>query len=369
MKSIVYVHLHNDYTGSTRVLSKVIKKNEEKFHAIHIITNSSTGGFLSDIDATYHLIKFDQHRNKYIRTLKLLWIQLIIFLKLLKIRKSRRQFDIYTNTLLPFGATLFGKLFKQKTIVHIHETSIRPKLLEKIILLLVNYSVTKAIYVSKTCYNSLPLHKPTLEIKYNSLSENFMQMATLYKQQGIVPKHILMISSLNKHKGIYTFIELAKKCPQYTFELVISAAPQSINKEFSNLNIPKNLNIYSAQSNIHPFYARAAILLNLSNPDKWVESFGMTILEASFYGVPSIAPPIGGPTELIVNSHDGFLVHPKNQEKIIFTVAKLMNDRSLYQSMSENAYKKALTFIKPIFHNMENLYAVDKNKNQTIIKP
>ena len=49
-------------------------------------------------------------------------------------------------------------------------------------------------------------------------------------------------------------------------------------------------------------------MLNLSNPFLCVETFGMTILEAMAYGVPSIAPNIGGPIELIEDGYNGFCV-------------------------------------------------------------
>lgn len=64
--------------------------------------------------------------------------------------------------------------------------------------------------------------------------------------------------------------------------------------------------------NTHPFYQEASIILNLSDVNLWVETFGLTILEGMAYQLPAIVPPVGGVIELVEENKNGFLIDSKD---------------------------------------------------------
>ena len=58
-----------------------------------------------------------------------------------------------------------------------------------------------------------------------------------------------------------------------------------------------NLQIISRRNDVTPFYNEASIVLNLSDKQRFVETFGLTALEAMSAGLPVIVPTEGGIAE------------------------------------------------------------------------
>ena len=77
-------------------------------------------------------------------------------------------------------------------------------------------------------------------------------------------------------------------------------------------------------------------MLNLSNPFVWVETFGMTILEAMAYGVPSIVPNVGGPIELIEDGYNGFCVDVTDAKVVVEKIKEVLESDN-YMRFADNA--------------------------------
>ena len=108
--------------------------------------------------------------------------------------------------------------------------------------------------------------------------------------------------------------------------------------------MPVNLDVLPTQKNVHPLYSSSHLVLNLSHPEQWIETFGMTILEGMYYGLPSIAPPVGGPAEIIKNEQNGFLIDQRNLEDIADQIQELAKNKKLYRRMSHNALQEVTQF-------------------------
>lgn len=345
MKKIICVHLYNDFSGSPLVLSTAIKGLVKNGHDVTLFTSDSEG-FLSDLPVKKVNIPYSFHSNKLIRLFLLLFNQWLVFCKILKYRKDKEVL-IYINTLLPFGAALAGKLIGKKIIYHIHETSIRPLILKSFLKWVVSITATQAIYVSKYLMETEEIQGPESVVIHNALSNRFTEKANLNIQQAKEkrgPFTILMLCSLKKYKGVDEFVELAKSLPTYHFELVLNTEVTAINTYFDHLILPPNLVVHPKQNDVHPFYQRANLVLNLSNPKAWIETFGMTLLEAMTYGLPVIAPPVGGPTEIVKNGANGFSITAQKLPKIIKTITSLAQDQSYYLELSLNALQTAKSF-------------------------
>lgn len=97
------------------------------------------------------------------------------------------------------------------------------------------------------------------------------------------------------------------------------------------------------------FYARADIVLNLSRPDQWGQAFGMTLLETMTFGGPVIAPPAGGPVELMDDGREGFLIDSRNGDALAQKVLQLADDGPLCLKMSAAARIRATRFSPAAF--------------------
>ena len=118
MKRIVFFHLYNDFSGSPKVLSLVIRNMVEKGYDVELFT-SKTDGFLSDLKGvTYHKYTYSWSKNKFRTILFLLYAQIFLFISSFRYIFSRDTV-FYINTICPIGAVLGGWLCRIKTIYHI----------------------------------------------------------------------------------------------------------------------------------------------------------------------------------------------------------------------------------------------------------
>lgn len=90
---------------------------------------------------------------------------------------------------------------------------------------------------------------------------------------------------------------------------------------------------------IEPYLACADLFLLPSEH----ESFGLSALEAMFYGVPVIASNAGGLPELVTDGTTGFLSPVGDVDAMAKNCLRLLKDTSLYTAFSEAASKRAET--------------------------
>jgi glycosyltransferase involved in cell wall biosynthesis len=260
---------------------------------------------------------------------------------------------VYINTILPFSAAFAGALLRKKIIYHIHEVYIHPNIVQKIMRFMAEQYADRIFTVSR--YVSINIKRASTVV-YNALSEEFERDAKKLLEGKSIEKYkyfkknVLMVSSLKKYKGVDVFVSLARKCPQYSFSLVVSSPEDDIRNYFSCTPLSNNLIIIPQKRNLLSYYLDASIVLNLSIPDLWIETFGMTLLEGMQFGTPCIAPDFGGPKEIILNGKNGFLIDPYDEDAIIMAMNTILDSEAQYITFFENALDSGKRF--SIDHSM-----------------
>lgn len=344
---IIFFHLLNDFSGSPKVLRDVIVELD-KHHEIQLFVGGDNVGFLSGFVNRTKNYYYRRSNNKILTLINYLFSQFLLFLVVFKYRKQKPI--IYINTILPFGAAIAGKFIGAEVIYHIHESSIRPILLDKFLRLIVKLTADKAIFVSKYLANEFSLKSTVNKIIYNALDANFENKARNFKYaecQNNNQFNILMVCSLKTYKGIEQFLSLAKRFindETVKFDLVLNASDSEIDSYFKGVGFSSNINIHSCQTDLHSFYSKASLVMNLSLVDQWVETFGLTLLEAMSYGIPVIAPPIGGPSELVDDGDTGFLISSYDIDLLEDKIKYIKNNNSYRMFLSNNAKIKARKF-------------------------
>lgn len=348
---IAAVHLLDDYSGSPRVFSQSLMVLREEGNDIDVFTGGRSKGFISD---EFDNIKsFSYCRTKY-KLLTLIYYILSQFILFFYLSINRKKYDlIYVNTLLPFGAAIAGKLFKIKVVYHLHEVSISPKILHSILCYFVRVSSYKVIYVSKDLEERLNLSVP-YSIIYNCLSEKYeingqKNLYTPINQFGKF--NILMVCSLKSYKGVYEFITLADMLidnNNISFTLVLNAESTELDA-FLNRPLPTNMSVYFKVKELGLIYADASVVLNLSRIDEWVETFGLTILEAIAFGIPVIVPPVGGPIEIIENGKQGYFISSTEIVEIKNKLEYLYSESSECEKLSLACKQRSLFFSNKSF--------------------
>lgn len=342
---IVFFHLLNDYSGSPRVLSQVIQSFLNKGYEVDIYTSANgKKGFLSDIaGANYFYFKYQWSPIKLLTLFFFFWSQLVLFFKLMRYRKQNVIF--YINTVLPIGAAWAGKRLHQKVVYHIHETSIKPPAFKNLLFSITEKTAHKAIYVSNFLLDTEPIAGVTSKVIYNALADDFIQISQKHQHnQPPTPFTVLMLSSLKEYKGVKEFTQLASLLPDIHFDLVINSTQAEIDVFFTNTSLPSNLALYPSQSNVHPFYQKASLVVNLSHPLKWVETFGLTALEAMSYGIPVIVPTVGGIAEIVEEDISGYKIDVRNMDSLKKIILQISLDTSLYKRLSLGAINNASKF-------------------------
>ncbi len=343
MEKIVFAHLYNDYSGSPLVLSTVIKGFLQRGTPVELMTSASEG-FLSELELPRKHNAYRFHQHQFLRLLAFLFCQIRMFFQAFQYRDEQVVF--YVNTLLPFGVALAAKLMNKKVVYHLHETSVRPIILKRFLKWVASITATELIYVSDFLRKAESIKGVTGNVVHNALSKAFLEQASSFQKQQREQQDflVLMICSLKAYKGVNEFVALAKQLPQLQFEMVLNATQAEIDHFFEGTVLSANLSLFPKQANVHPFYQRASLVLNLSHPQRWVETFGMTLLEGMAYGIPAISPPVGGPVELIHSGKNGYQIDQRALPEIVKSITQLATDKALYQRFSQQAKIKAAAF-------------------------
>ena len=346
---IVFVHLLNDRSGSPRVLASTILALTDSQNELQLFIGSGGSGILDD--SKVRTTRYWYRRTPYrILTLVTFFIsQISLLFSLFRAKDIAKDALIYVNTLLPFGAALFGWITGRHVIYHLHEISISPRLLQNFLKSIARLTAKKLIYVSNYHKAHLPIQGIDSCVICNSIDNSILEQARKhhyeYRRGGLF--NVLMLASLRDYKGVPEFVALASRLSirnDMKFHLVVNDDNDAIHRYFRSTTLPSNLRVHPKTSNPGSFYTQSSLVLNLSPPDQCIETFGLTLLEAMAFGIPVIAPPIGGPVEFIDDGVEGYLVDSRNHERLDELILLLAEDGELCERLSSAGRCRAKKF-------------------------
>ncbi len=346
---IVFIHLLNDRSGSPRVLASTILTLTDSDNKSQLFIGSDGSGILDEIKV--RTTRYWYRRTPY-RILTLFTFfasQFSLLSSLFRSKNIDKDAVIYVNTLLPFGAALFGWMTRRSVIYHLHEISISPRLFQHFLKSIARLTAKKLIYVSNYHKAHLPIQGIDSCVVYNSIDDSILEQAGKhlyeYRRSGFF--NVLMLASLRDYKGVPEFVALAtrlSKRDDIRFDLVVNDDNNAIQRYFRSTTLPSNLRVHPKTSNPGTFYAQSSLVLNLSRPDKCIETFGLTLLEAMAFGIPVVAPPIGGPVEFIEDGIEGYLVDSRDTERLDELILLLAEDAGLCERLSAAGRSRAKKF-------------------------
>lgn len=321
---IYMFHLNNDFTGSTRVFKYSFDSLRNKFKLFVVIT-----GRVGLINSDYTEVKTLKKRNK-INTL--LVANIIGFLHILRLKEIEL---VYCSTILSVGPALGAKIKRKRIILHQHEIGLGNRLLFEV--LKFSWSIIKPELITVSNYTRL---HSGIGYKSSRVIYNPTEFTARRSDRRSFLGRVLMVASCRKYKGVLEFFKLAEIMPHLNFTLALSDKDESILGQMTGLN---NFKVIIQPEAIDEIYNQNDILLNMSMPSLWIETFGMTIVEGFCFGLPAIAPNYGGPTEIISDGFDGFLMDDIDAHHYKLAIERFQ-DNSYYYEMSKNARIKAAQF-------------------------
>lgn len=355
---IVFCHLLNDQSGSPRVLRSVIGAMAKPGDGSRLFVGSDGNGCLTDADLTVTHYWYRRSPWRLVTFFTFLLSQIFLIVALLRDRGISRDAIVYVNTLLPFGAALYGRLTGRRVVYHLHEVSVSPAPLRWFLVGIARVTASDLVYVSDSHRQLLPIGALRSHTVHNGLDADFLDNARQYsyRHRRDGKFRVLMLASLRDFKGVPEFLALASDLERYSdifFDLVANDNESGIERYFSGRQRPANLTVYGRTANPSEYYCNASLVLNLSRADQCVETFGLTLLEAMAFGIPVIAPPVGGPLELINDGVEGYLIDSRDGEMLAKKVLQISRDPALCADLSAKARLRAGKFSPEAFaHNL-----------------
>lgn len=174
---------------------------------------------------------------------------------------------------------------------------------------------------------------------YNFLSVNDLSMFVIDNQLS-KEKYIIGVGRLTTIKQFdkliksYSQSELAKEDIKL---FILGEGPEKQNLEIliSKFKLDDAINLFPFTKTPYDLIRNAKALVLTSK----VEGFPMVLLEALELETPVIAFNCkSGPSEIIVNEHNGLLVEDQNEEELTLALNKLLLDDIYYKKIKENVH-------------------------------
>lgn len=361
---VICFHVLNDYSGSPKVLEMVLNGLLSRGYSIDVITSNGDGA-LNNLKGNEKTVFYQYHyhfsQNMLWNALQFVYVQCYIFCFSFRYL-FRKNIVFYVNTIMPMGAALAAKLMKKRIIYHYHENAAEKSQFYIFLAWFMQKLADEILCVSNYQRQFLKRKRNIVTIP-NCVPPSFEEECSKFREKERKEKRILMLSSLKVYKGTIDFIRLAEGLPQFYFELVINDSWSAINSFLKNNKIlqSSNLTIWDRQKDVLPFYARASLVLNLSNKDLVVETFGMTVLEAMTAGIPVIVPTIGGVADLVNDGINGYKIDVQDLESIKRKIIDILLCEKTYKLLSRNAIQmsRKYSYVKMI-DGIENVLLSSK---------
>ena len=346
MKHIVFFHLFNDYSKSSKVLKMVLDGVIRRVYKTDLVT--SKGGVLDGVSPLFRVGRFSYPYRFFdhstLTALNYCAVQIYTFF--LSFRwMFKRNVVFYINTLLPVGPALAGRMMGKRVIYHYHENAAVKGLFYRILAFFMQHLAHEIICVS--AYQAHLLHrKKQIAVVPNAVNHQFLSKLHYFPEEAFRRQRVLMLGSLKLYKGPIEFIQLAQRLPQFSFELVVNDTQEHIDEFISekHIEVPQNLTLFARQNDVAPFYNRASLVLNLSNQELFIETFGLTALEAMSAGLPVIVPPVGGIAEMVEDGVNGYKMEVQHLDEISDRILEILTNKNLYLNLSRNALKVSCSF-------------------------
>lgn len=347
MKRLVCFHLFNDFSGSPKVLRMVLGGLAEKGMQIDLITSKGEGA-LSDLSrwknvkTSTYAYRFSD--NPVVTMVRYFGVQLYTFCLALRY-VFKKDTTFYVNTILPVGAALAGRLTGKRVVYHYHENAFAKGAFYKLLASAMQALASEIICVSAYQRSFLKREK-NVDVVPNAAPAAFVVRLCPNPEEAFERKRILMLGSLKRYKGTLEFIELVQRLTDYQFELVLNETPDNIAAFWKENGIsqPTNLTVHPRQNDVVPFYNRASVVLNLTDKNQAIETFGLTALEAMSAGLPVIVPTVGGIAEMVADGVNGYRIDVQELDKIAYTIQNILTHEDLYLKLSEGAWMCAQNF-------------------------
>lgn len=165
-------------------------------------------------------------------------------------------------------------------------------------------------------------------------------------QANLKTKRILSVGRLSQEKGFDRLIsiwgQIVPKFPQWKLSIVGDGKEyKNLIHQIENLGLNSSIELLPSTPDILSEYLNSSIYALTS----YHEGFAMVLIEAMACGLPTIAYSCQyGPSQLITNNEDGFLIPDGDSQTFVSQLSLLMSNEQLRLQMGKSARQNVLRF-------------------------
>jgi len=170
------------------------------------------------------------------------------------------------------------------------------------------------------------------------------QMLSDLTRKKSTPESLLIgsCSRLSPEKKVLEMIHLAESFPEQTFLIAGDGPLKNELEEHIQQKVLKNIFLLGRldDRDLADFYASLDIFISCSR----YETFGISLAEAQQFGVPVVAPRVGGIPEVVCDQETGLLFSPEDIDDAKKKLRELINRPALRTEMGQAAKEHAQQF-------------------------
>ena len=364
MKKILFLHSSAELYGSDRSLLNIITNIDKNEFEIHVMLpcDGPLVPLLSQIpNVTVSIFDFAVLRRKMLSIGGGI-SYVISFLKskrhIKKYIKENKIDVVYTNTSVIFPGAIAAKASKIKSVWHVREI-IKSNTENKVVSAIIKRYADVVIANSKETANALLVPQEKIRVIYNAVSE---------KEDSQIKEHspltVGMAGRINRWKGQKLFVDAAeivhKKIPDAVFKIAGAAytgeefLEEELKQYIKEKGLTDTVKLCGHISDMDEFYSCLDVFVL---PSTQPEPFGLVVIEAMEYSLPVIATNHGGPTEIITDGTDGYLVSHLDATQMADRLICLLENEEQRKEMgcSAKAKKRTMFSIGKMVLDIENL--------------
>ena len=365
MKNILFVHSSSEMYGSDRSLLNIVKQiNKDEFNVYVVLP---CPGPLVDAMREIPKVNVEVFEVAVLRRKNLSIKGGIQYIKefcgsynyLKKFIKKCKIDIVDTNTAVVFPGAIAAKHAKIKSVWHIREI-IKSNLENTVISFIMNRYADVVIANSKATGVALKVNQKKVKVVYNAVEES-ADVIPIEHEDFVVG----MAGRINRWKGQKLLTDVAeivcKTYPNTKFYIAGEAymGEEYLKEELINYIASKKLSdnviLLGQVNDMSSFYKSLDVF---ALPSTQPEPFGLVVIEAMEYGLPVVATNHGGPTEIVSEGQDGFLVDYNGPEEMAERIMRLIADAELCKTMgAKGQMKKRQVFsVAEMVRSIENIF-------------
>ena len=316
--------------------------SKKKSKVLFVATSRQTMGGITSVLKRYEKMEiWNKYRCDWLETqinkgmvLKL-WYMIKAYITMLFIVPRYDIVHFHTvpgnSLIVQMPVFLYSKLWRKKTIVHLHVGNQLYEYRDNKIMNFVLNNATKVVTLAMVINGYLKdLYSIDGAVIYNPISKQPK------RELSNTEKFIFFAAYLIKDKGYTTLLEafssISRKYPDWNLVIAGTGELEEARKLCNEFGITRQVTIHNwlSRQQMDEMYEKAGIFCIASLK----EGFPMSFLEAASYGVPVVSTPVGGLVDVLQDGENSMVFDFNNSKQLAQKLDVLIENEELRKTIS-----------------------------------